>query len=78
MTGVQCRACRAFTSSVLQSRHAAEGILRIRRCTKCKLTFRTLETYFSAKHGNLVDDYDAVTSRRSGDIFGTLERRRRR
>jgi len=63
--GVWCRHCRAVTSWTIQSSHAAEGIVRLRRCRECWTVYRTIETYLSCKAGNVCEDYPAVAPRRA-------------
>ena len=64
ITGVWCRRCDTFRCVTIQSRHAAAGIFRRRRCTACRHVFTTLESHYSEKNGNVCDDYDAVAPRR--------------
>jgi hypothetical protein len=66
---VHCRLCGEFTSHVVQTRHAAEGILRLRRCRNCKHVYRTLEAHHSEKHGSVVADYAAVAPHTAGGRF---------
>jgi hypothetical protein len=62
--GVWCRKCGAITTWTIQSSHAAEGIVRARRCRSCRGVFRSIEIYLSAKHGDVCADYPAIAPRR--------------
>lgn len=58
--GVWCRHCGEITSWTIQSSHAAEGIVRLRRCRSCWTVYRTIEIYFSAKAGDVCSDYPSI------------------
>lgn len=63
-TGIWCRQCGEITTWTLESSHAAEGIIRRRRCRSCRRAFRSIETYLSDKSGNVCKDYPGIAKRR--------------
>jgi transcriptional regulator NrdR family protein len=62
--GVWCRHCKNITTWTIQSTHAAEGIIRRRRCRVCRRVFRSIEIYLSGKSGNVCKDYPGIAPRR--------------
>lgn len=58
--GVWCRNCGCVNLWVIQTSHAIEGVIRIRECRACKTKFRSIETYLSAKSGNVCEDYPRI------------------
>jgi hypothetical protein len=62
--GVWCRECGSVTLWIIQTAHAAEGIVRLRRCRVCGVKFRSIEIYLSAKAGNVCEDYPAILGKR--------------
>jgi hypothetical protein len=42
--GLSCQGCGTIELKVLETSHAAEGIVRLRECRVCRSRFRTIET----------------------------------
>ncbi len=58
--GVWCRNCGSVNLWVIQTSHAIEGVFRLRRCRACRQVFRSIEIYFSSKHGDVGRDYPRI------------------
>jgi transcriptional regulator NrdR family protein len=62
--GVWCRRCGSVNLWVIQTSHAAEGVVRARRCQDCRGEFRSIEIYLSAKSRDVANDYPRIRDKR--------------